>query len=385
MSLENLRKFVVPEIVFGAGALDAVGGYATAFGLSRPLVVSDPGVAAAGWTERVLGHLRAAGAQASVFTALTPNPKDHEVMAGVDAYFAGGCDGLVAVGGGSVLDTAKGIGIVAMNGGHILDYEGVDTVAVPMPPLVAIPTTAGSAADVSQFAIITDTRRRTKIAIISKAIVPDVALVDPATLEPLPPELTAATGMDVLAHAVEAYVSLASSPLSDLHALEAVRRIHRALPRAVADPHDRQARTATMLASLHAGMAFSNASLGAVHALAHSLGGFLDLPHGECNALLLPAVTAFNFPAAPERFRTLAQALEVPVAGLDDAAAAQALEEALTALRQRLGIHGGLTQRGVRPEDLPRLAAIAAQDPCLITNPRPATAADLEGIYARLL
>lgn len=377
----SLRKFVLPEVVFGPGALDAVGKYTAAFGLQRPLIVSDSGVQAAGWTQRVKDRIHAA----AVFTQITPNPKDHEVMAGVEAYFAASCDGIIAVGGGSVLDTAKGIGIVTMNGGHILDYEGVDTVAVPMPPLICIPTTAGSAADVSQFAIITDTRRRTKVAIISKAIVPDVALVDPCTLKPLPADLTAATGMDVLAHAVEAYVSLASSPLTDVHALEAARLITQALPQAVASPRHEEARDQTMLASLHAGMAFSNASLGAVHALAHSLGGFLDLPHGECNALLLPAVVAFNFPAAPQKFRRLAQTIGLNLSGMDDTAAATAFEEHLKTLRTTLGIHGGLADRGVRPEDLAHLTAIAAQDPCLITNPRPTTTTDLEAIYARIL
>lgn len=381
----SLRKFVVPEIVFGAGALDAVGKYAAAFGLQRPLIVSDPGVCAAGWTQRVLDQVRAAKADPTVFTQITPNPKDHEVMAGAEAYLAAHCDGIIAVGGGSVLDTAKGIGIVTMNGGHILDYEGVDTIAVPIPPLICIPTTAGSAADISQFAIITDTRRRTKTAIISKAIVPDVALVDPCTLKPLPPDLTAATGMDVLAHAVEAYVSQASSPLTDVHALEAARRIVQALPQAVADPRHVEARTHTMLASLHAGMAFSNASLGAVHALAHSLGGFLDLPHGECNALLLPPVVAFNFPAAPHKFRRLAHEMGVDLHGMDDASAAKFLEDHLTRLRAELDIIGGLAERGVHREDIGHLAHIALQDPCLVTNPRPATGTDLEAIYARIL
>lgn len=384
-SLVPMRKFVVPEIVFGHGALDAVGGYASTFGLKRPLIVSDPGVEAVGWTQRVSKHVAAAGAEAQIFTGITPNPKDYEIMAGVEAYFAHHCDGLIAVGGGSVLDTAKGIGIVTMNGGHILDYEGVDTIAVPMPPLICIPTTAGSAADISQFAIITDTRRRTKIAIISKAIVPDVALVDPCTLKPLPPDLTAATGMDVLAHAMEAYVSLASSPLTDVHALEAARRIVQALPQAVATPRYMEARAQTMLASLHAGMAFSNASLGAVHALAHSLGGFLDLPHGECNALLLPPVVAFNFPAAPHKFRRLAQAIGLDLSGADDATAATILEDRLTRLRTELGIVGGLAERGVHREDIGHLAHIALQDPCLVTNPRPATQTDLEAIYARIL
>ncbi len=194
------------------------------------------------------------------------------------------------------MDCAKGIGIVSTNRKNILDIEGIDNVPIPGPPLICIPTTSGTSADVSQFAIINDTVEKRKIAIISKTVVPDVALIDPLTTLTMPAYLTACTGIDALVHAVEAYVSTANSPLLDLHALEAVRLVCTNLPQVLAAPTDLELRGKMTLASLQAGLAFSNASLGAVHAMAHSLGGLLDLPHGECNALLLDHVVNFNYP-----------------------------------------------------------------------------------------
>lgn len=196
--------------------------------------------------------------------------------------------------GFGAIDCAKGIGVASTNRKHMLEFKGVDHVPIPGPPFIAIPSTAGTSADVSQFAIINDTDRRCKFAIISKSVVPDVALIDPTTTTTMDPYLTACTGMDALVHAIEAFVSTAHSPLFDIHALEAIRLVCKHLPFAIRNPQDAEARGGMMLASLEAGLAFSNASLGAVHAMAHSLGGYLDLPHGECNVLLLDHVVAFN-------------------------------------------------------------------------------------------
>ena len=305
----TLRKFVAPEIVFGSKASELAGRYAANLGSRRPLLVTDPGILEAGWAEQVRARLVEAGLAVETFSAVTPNPKDHEVMAGARFFADKACDALVAVGGGSVLDCAKGIGVVIANGGHIADYEGVDTIANPMPPLVCVPTTSGSSADVSQFAIISDTRRKVKIALVSKMLVPEVALVDPDTTVTMSPDLTAGTGLDALTHAIEAYVSNANSPMTDLFALEAVRLVGAFVTRAVRDPLDMEARTRMSLASLDAGLAFSNAILGAVHGMAHSLGGALDLPHGECNAILLGPVIAYNYRSAPGRYREIARSL----------------------------------------------------------------------------
>jgi alcohol dehydrogenase class IV len=385
MSVHELRKFVAPEIVFGVGAIDRIAQYATLYGARKILVVSDPGVVVAGWTGHVLASLEAAGFTYSLFTALSPNPRAEEVMAGAEKHRLEQCDLILAVGGGSAMDCAKGIGIVVSNPGSILDYEGIDRIAAPMPPLICIPTTAGTSADVSQFTIITDRRKRTKIAIISKAVVPDVAIIDPQTLTTMDPYLTACTGMDALVHAVEAYVSNACSPLTDLHALQAIRLVGAHLLSSIADSQNLEHRSQMMLGSLEAGLAFSNASLGAVHAMAHSLGGYLDLPHGECNAMLLEHVVAFNYAEAGERYRDVGQALGLDVGRMSMTESRQAVFDEIRRLRVASGIDGGLEARGVRLADISDLAANAIHDACMATNPRPAVQRDLEVVFEEAL
>ncbi|HNX31749.1 MAG TPA: iron-containing alcohol dehydrogenase [Holophaga sp.] len=383
--MTELRKFLAPEFVFGADARRLVGRYARKLGAHRVLLASDPGVAAAGWTGEAADLLEAEGLAVTPFLEIAPNPRDHQVMAGAERYRESGSDFIVAVGGGSAMDCAKGIGIVATNGGHILDYEGVDRVPVPMPPLICIPTTGGTSADVSQFAIINNTSEHVKIAIISKTMVPDVALIDPGTLVTMDPYLTACTGMDALVHAIEAFVSNAHSPITDMHALEAIRLVATHLEASVAHPGDYELRSQIMLASLQAGLAFSNASLGCVHAMAHSLGGYKDLPHGECNALLLPHVLDYNFPVAPERFLRIGAALGGDFRGLGEQESRARLIRMVIDLRAACGIQGGLGDRGVRGDDVGRLAAKAIEDPCNATNPRPPSLEDLKAIYSEAL
>ncbi len=379
--MSELRKFVAPEFVFGVGARRLVARYARNFGARRVLVVTDPGIAAAGWAGEVCDALAAAEIGYALFDAVSPNPRAEEVMAGAEVYRSGGCDVVVAVGGGSVIDCAKGICIVSSNGRHILEFEGIDNVDVPGPPLICVPTTAGTSADISQFAIVTDAEQRVKIAIISKATVPDVALIDPETTKTMGAGLTACTGLDALTHAIEAFVSTASSPIVDLHALEAIRLIPAHLPQAQAAPDDVGLRSKIMQASLQAGLAFSNASLGAVHAMAHSLGGFLDLPHGASNAMLLEHVVAFNYGTAPERFDAIAAAMGVDLRGMTARDRRQALVDALVALKRSLGVVDTLGAAGVRSGDIPDLAAKAVRDACLVTNPRRAGARDIEVVY----
>jgi alcohol dehydrogenase class IV len=283
------------------------------------------------------------------------------------------------------MDCAKGISVVATGGGDIRAFEGIDNVDVPGVPLICIPTTAGTSADVSQFAIITDRERRAKMAIISKMVVPDLSLIDPDTTSTMDPYLTACTGVDALVHAVEAFVSLAHSPILDLHALEAIRLIRTHLPAAYADSTDDIHREEVMRASLHAGVAFSNASLGAVHAMSHSLGGFLDLPHGESNALLLEHVLAFNYEAAPERYDRIGEAFGLDLRGLPNRKKVAILTEAMAAFKQSVGLSGGLGARGVGVSDLGSLADNALVDACLVTNPRQAKKRDLEVIYEEAL
>jgi alcohol dehydrogenase len=377
----ELRKFVAPEFIFGIGALKLAGRYAKNFGATRILIVTDPGVMAAGWTDQVIDNLELEGLSYVIYSGVSPNPRADEVMRGAEVYKSAGCNLLLAVGGGSPIDCAKGIGIVSSNKKHILEFEGVDRVSIPMPPLICIPTTGGTSADVSQFAIITNMHEKIKIAIISKAVVPDVSLIDPVTLTTMDPYLAACTGLDALVHAIEAYVSLAHSPITDLHALAAIRLLSSHLLPSLAAPDNLQLRSQVMLGSLEAGLAFSNASLGAVHAMAHSLGGLLDLPHGECNAILLEHVMSFNFPEASERFLNIGETmgLDLKKRSLSEKKAAILAE--VMRLRKAVGIEQSLGQKGVHRTDVPELSQKAMNDPCIVTNPRRPGQRDLEVIF----
>lgn len=378
----QLRKFVAPEFVFGAGASLLAGQYAANLSIKKALVVTGPDLESMGCTGAIVDSLTREGVACAVFSDVTPNPRHDEVMAGAEAYRREGCDSLVAVGGGSPMDCAKAIGIVCTNDRHVLEFEGVDNVERPGPPLICIPTTAGTAADISQFCIINDTNRSVKIAIVSKTMVPDVALIDPRLTLTMDAELTAHTGLDALTHAAEAFVSNAASAVTDLNALEAMRLIRKHLRHAVRRPDDMEARTGMMLASTYAGLAFSNAILGAVHAMAHSLGGLLDLPHGLCNAILLDHVIDYNFDAEPEKYRRMGVILgaDIPLGTPHDEAKKCTLD-IIRDLKRDVGVTHTLCELGMTPEDMPLLARKALADPCMLTNPKHPTADDLIEIF----
>jgi alcohol dehydrogenase len=374
-------KYLVPEVVFGWGALSEAGFAARRLGARRPFVVTDEGVARAGWARELTEHLAGVGLTATGWQDMTPNPKDHEVAEGVEAYLDGGCDVIIGLGGGSVIDAAKAIAVVASNGGRILDYEGVDRVTAAIPPTVMCPTTAGTGADVSQFAVITDTARRVKATLIGRALVPDISLTDPRLLTTMPDDLAAATGLDALTHAVEAYVSRAAGPLTDVHALHAIELIAGSLRRTLSHRDDMAARTAMAQASLEAGLAFTNAILGATHAMSHQVGGLLDLPHGVVNGVLLPHVIRFNARTAPDRFGAVARALGIDTTGMTASAAAEAAADAVTDLAADLGCPSGLAQLGVRLSDVETLSVTALADACLSTNPRDASQAEVADLF----
>lgn len=379
--MRTIRKFVAPEFVFGDGAIELLGRYAINFGANRVFVVTDQGIIRAGLLDRVCHSLRQAGVEPVVYDRVSVNPRAGEVMDGAEVYRQSGCDVLVAVGGGSPMDCAKGISIVSANNRHILDFAGVDKVESPGPPLICIPTTAGSSADVSQFAIINNPGERNKIAIVSKMVVPDVALIDPGMTLSMDRYLTVCTGIDALVHAVEAFVSTAASAITDLHAFEAIRLLRLYLPQVLARPEDMDMREQVMLASLEAGLAFSNASLGAVHAMAHSLGGLLDLPHGECNALLLDHVLAYNYQEAAAKYDRIGAIFGVEVQGLSAAERKSAIVQALQDFKKELGLIPGLSSRGVRQTDIAVLAQKAIVDPCMVTNPRRPNLEDITTLY----
>ena len=381
----DLRKFVAPEYIFGLDARLMAANFCKNLGGRMVFLATDAGVLNTPWFREIECSLQDQRVDHVVFSSISPNPRDYEVMEGAKVYHDNRCNLILAIGGGSVMDCAKGIGIVSTNHQHIRNYEGVDKIDRPMPPLVCIPTTAGTSADVSQFAIINNYEARYKMAIISKAVVPDVALIDPFVLTTMDGYLTACTGMDALSHAFEAFVSNASSEFTDLFALEAIRLISRNLLQSVLTPEDIQVRGKVMLASLYAGLAFSNASLGCVHALAHSLGGYLDLPHGECNAILLPHVVNYNFSAASHRYVVVAEAMGLSVSGLSDNQVKVALMDRIIGFKNEVGIVSTLGLRGITSDVIPILSEKAIKDPCNATNPRPPVKRDLEIIYGEAM
>ena len=377
----RVLKFHAPEIVFGIDSMAEAAHAALRLGALRPLLVTDPGLIDAGWVDELVGHLKEQCVDARVWSALTPNPKDHEIAAGYECYRSHGCDVLIALGGGSVIDAAKGVAILAANGGHILDYEGVDKATMPLPPLVVVPSTSGTGADVSQFCIVTDTTRGTKVTILGRALVPDITVIDPRLLTTMPEWLCAATGLDALTHGIEAFVSLGHNQLTDHHALRAVVMVTDNLVHTIQRPLHMPARVLMAQASLEAGLAFTNAILGAAHAMSHQVGGLLDLPHGVLNGILLPHVIRFNAEADPEPFATIATCLGVADRRAPAGEAAHALADRIQRLAADVGVPRGLADLGVRDEDLPRLASTALHDACMSTNPRPADEAQMQALF----
>jgi alcohol dehydrogenase class IV len=367
-------------VIFGVGVLSEVGPAVKRQGGAHVLVVSDPGVADAGWTAQALRHLAAAGVSSELWTGVTPNPKDHEVQSGCQAYLSGKCDVLVAVGGGSCIDAAKAIAMLAVHGGSIADYAGVAKVPGPLPPTVMVPTTGGSGSDVSQFCVVTDTKRHIKATIGGRALVPDISVTDPRALTTVPEDITAYTALDVLSHAIESYVSKANNFLSDAYALAAIRSVTEHLLPALEDPADIQAREGLARASLQAGLAFTNALLGATHAISHQIGGLTDLPHGLLNAILLPHVMEFNAPVAFERLQDVAEALGVHTPHMSASAATCAAIETVRTFCGKAGLPAALREIGVQRQQLAQVAKNALDDAYIVTNPRPVREEDAHAI-----
>ena len=381
----ELKKFVVPEFVFGVNARNMVGNYAKNLGAVKALIVTDYGIITAGWIDDIVNELSNVNINSIVYSKVHPNPRDFEVMEGARLYREEKCNFIIAIGGGSVIDCAKGIGIVHTNNKNIKSFQGVDMVEFPGPPIICIPTTSGSSADVSQFAIILNTAQKVKMALVSKTLVPDVALIDPILLTTLPDYLIACTAMDALTHGIEAYVSTAQSAISDIHALEAIRLISKYVVQAFSNKEDIRLLTKLMLGSLHAGLAFSNASLGAVHAMAHSLGGLIDLPHGECNAVLLRYVVDYNYNFAQGRFIAIGDALGIDVTKSNQASMKYLILDKIDELNYELNIRKDFKGFAIAKEQISILEQNALKDCCMVTNPRIPKIGELGEIYERIL
>lgn len=364
-------EFFMPSVnLFGQGKVKEVGSRLVGFGCKKPLIVTDEGLHKLGLSEEIAAIIREAGLQVEIFPKAQPNPTDQNVEDGLKVYNDSKCDSIVSLGGGSAHDAAKGIALVAANGGKIHDYEGVDQSKQPIVPLIAINTTAGTASEMTRFTIITDTTRKVKMAIVDKHVTPILSINDPILMIKMPPFLTAATGLDALTHAIESYVSTAATPITDACAIQAMKIIPEFLPRAVANGEDIEAREKMVYAQFLAGMAFNNANLGYVHAIAHQFGGFYNLPHGLCNALLLPHVCRFNLIARTKRFAEIAEYLGEITYGISTRDAAELAIDAIVKLSSDLGISGGFKAMGAKEEDIETLAKNAMKDATAVTNPR---------------
>lgn len=380
---EQVYGFFIPTVsLMGVGSYKEIGKQVKALGGKKPFICTDKGITKAGITQKIVDLIKLdAGVDTVVFDGTVPNPTDTNVHDGLKVFKDKKCDLIISLGGGSAHDCGKGIGIVSTNGGTIRDYEGVNKSTKPMPPFIAVNTTAGTASEMTRFCIITNTSNHVKMAIVDWRVTPNVAINDPLLMVGMPPALTAATGMDALTHAVEAYVSTIATPVTDACALQAIRLIATNLRAAVANGADMVARDNMAYAEYLAGMAFNNASLGYVHAMAHQLGGFYDLPHGVCNAILLPHVERFNLIAKLDRFVEMAKAMGENVEGLSSRDAAELALMAIKQLSVDVGIPSGLTELGVKQKDLKTMALNAQKDACGFTNPRTPTLDDIIQIY----
>lgn len=373
--------FLPTRNLFGEDSVLEAGTLMNSLGGKKALIVTDEFLAKSGMADQIQKILKEAGVESIIFDGAEPNPKDVNVESGLEVFNKEKCDSIISLGGGSSHDCAKAIGLVASNGGNIKDYEGVDKSTKPMCPMIAINTTAGTASEITRFCIITDTSRHVKMAIVDWRVTPQIAINDPKLMIGMPPSLTAATGMDALTHAIEAYVSTNANPLTDAAALMAITMITQYLPKAVANGVYMKARDKMAYGQYLAGIAFNNASLGYVHAMAHQLGGYYNLPHGVCNAILLPHVEEFNLIGNANRFRDIAKAMGENIEGLSTMEAARKAIAAIRQISEQVGIPQNLRSLGVKEEDFDIMAENAMKDVCQLTNPRKATKQQVIDIF----
>lgn len=370
--------FMPANNILGQGAVDDAIKQIAELGFKKPFIVTDKPLASLGYAQKIVDKLASVGISATIFDEAQANPTVGNVNAGLARLKEKGADCIISLGGGSPHDCAKAIALVATNGGKIEDYEGLDKSPKPALPQIAINTTAGTASEMTRFTIITEEKRHVKMAIVDKHVTPFLSVNDPELMVGMPASLTAATGMDALTHSIESYVSTAANPITDACAVKAIELIAQYLPTAVNEPKNMQARDNMAYAEFLAGMAFNNASLGYVHAMAHQLGGFYNLPHGVCNALLLPHVEKFNQRAVKGRLDEIGDILVANNADLKADDVIGSIEK-LSAL---VGIPKSLSAFDVvKKSDFPTLAENAMKDVCGLTNPVQPTKEEVIGIF----
>ncbi|ENA1737052.1 iron-containing alcohol dehydrogenase [Yersinia ruckeri] len=378
--------YMPPMSLMGQHAIKLLGTELQARNFNKALIVTDKALVDIKLVDKLTDELSAHDIAFAIFDGVKPNPTEKNIVQGLALLEAQKCDFVISFGGGSSHDCAKGIALVAANGGHIRDYsKGVHLSAKPQLPLVTVNTTAGTAAEMTIFAIVTNEEDETKYPIVDKNLTPIIAVNDSELMVAMPKFLTAATGMDALTHAVEAYVSTAATPITDASAIKAIELIAQNLKAAVDNGEDREAREAMQYGEYLAGMAFSNASLGYVHSMAHQLGGVYDLVHGLCNAILLPVVSRFNAAEKVERFAEVAKAMGVDTVGMTLVDAAEAGILAIEKLSASVGTDQKLSDLGVKEGKLEFMAINALNDACSLTNPRKATTEDIINIFKKAM
>ncbi|MCL9775764.1 iron-containing alcohol dehydrogenase [Vibrio methylphosphonaticus] len=350
-------------------------------GFKKALIVTDAVLNKIGVVAQITNLLAERDISFAVYDGTQPNPTIDNVEQGLSHLVDNDCDLIISVGGGSPHDCAKGVALVATNGGKIQDYEGINQAAQAPFPLISINTTAGTASEMTMFSVITDEARQIKMAIVDQKVTPLISVNDPQLMLAMPKSLTAATGMDALTHAIEAYVSTAANPITNTVALKAIEMIHTNLPLCIENGENLEAREQMAYAQFMAGMAFNNALLGYVHAMAHQLGATYHLPHGICNAVLLPHVQRFNYTACPEKFRDIAVAMGRDVSGMAAEEAALCAIDAMADLASLVGIPANLTEIGVKSADISALAESTLTDVCCMTNPKQASKEEIMAIF----
>ncbi len=368
-------------VLMGAGAIESVPGEISNLNVKKAIVITDNVLVKVGIVGKVLAVLDKANIDYIVFSDVKPNPTVKNVEDGYKILQENNCDFIISIGGGSPQDAAKGVGILGANGGRIVDYNGVHLSKKKSLPIVAINTTAGTASEATINYVITDEERKVKMVLVDKNSMASVAVNDANLMVDMPKSLTAATGMDALTHAIEGYISTGATSFTDMFNLEAIKVIFASLKQTVEDGKDIEAREQMAYGQFVTGMGFSNGGLGIVHSMAHQLGGFYDLPHGVCNAILLPHIMEYNMDVAGEKFVNMADAMRLDTCNMTLDEAKVACIEAVKALSKTVGIPENFKEMGVDPEDIDQLADLAMQDPCTPGNPRKATKADMVEIY----
>lgn len=383
-----VQRFILNEVsYFGPGARKVLPEVVERLGKKKALVVTDKGLVKFGVAGMVTEVLDKAGIAYEVFSEVKPNPTVTNVKDGIEAFRKAGADFIIAIGGGSSMDTAKGIGIVINNPefSDIVSLEGCAPTKNKSVPIVALPTTAGTAAETTINYVIIDEEKKKKMVCVDPNDIPAVAIIDAELMYSLPKSLTAATGMDALTHAIEGYITKGAWDMSDMFEIEAIRMIHRNLQKAVDEPSNAEARNGMAVAQYIAGMAFSNVGLGLVHGMAHPMGSLFDVPHGVANALLLPTVMEFNMPACMDKYPRIAEAMGVDITGMTPEEASKAAVEAVRQLALNVGIPQHLSELGITEADIPALAEQAIADVCTPGNPREVTLDDIKALYTKVL